>query len=122
MKLLLDENLSPKVAERLRRDGWDAVHVRDRGMLGAPDHEVFARAFEEDRVLVTSNVKDFEKLAQGSELHGGLICLEEAAASREEQLGLIEAALAALQGADPVNTIVYVPVEGDIELVEVPEA
>ena len=31
VKLLLDENLSPKVAEVLRRDGIDACGVRDRG-------------------------------------------------------------------------------------------
>ncbi len=33
-KLLLDENLSPRVGEILREeDGLDAVHVRERGLL-----------------------------------------------------------------------------------------
>jgi hypothetical protein len=33
-KLLLDENISPKVAETLcREDGVDAVHVRDRALM-----------------------------------------------------------------------------------------
>jgi predicted nuclease of predicted toxin-antitoxin system len=41
VKLLLDENLSPKVAEALaREDGIDACHARDRGLLRATDAEV----------------------------------------------------------------------------------
>lgn len=40
MKLLLDENLSPKVVEILASDdGLDACHIRDRGLLGATDPE-----------------------------------------------------------------------------------
>jgi predicted nuclease of predicted toxin-antitoxin system len=59
VKLLLDENLSSKVAETLRStDGIDACHVRDRGILGATDPEVLERAFLEDRILMTSNVGD----------------------------------------------------------------
>ena len=65
VKLLLDENISPKVGEMLRaQDGLDAVHVRERGLLQAPDHDVLDRAYAEDRVLVTKNVADFVKLAR----------------------------------------------------------
>lgn len=69
VKLLLDENLSPKVAEILcNEDGIDACHVRDRGGLGTLDHEVLDLAYVEDRILVTSNVGDFVKLARAREL------------------------------------------------------
>jgi predicted nuclease of predicted toxin-antitoxin system len=65
VRLLLDENLSPKVAEALvRDDGVDACHVRDRGMLEASDSEVLEKAYSEDRILVTANVDDFTKLAR----------------------------------------------------------
>jgi len=38
MKFLIDEDLSPKVAERLRIEGGlDVIHVRDRDLLGKPD-------------------------------------------------------------------------------------
>ncbi len=64
VKLLIDEDLSPRVAHRPREeDGVDAVHVRDRGQLGALDHEVLEMAFAEDRILATSNVRDFRRLA-----------------------------------------------------------
>ena len=65
VRLLLDENRSPKVAEALaKEDGIDACHVRDRNMLAASDHEVLERAFAEDRILVTANVDDYAKLAR----------------------------------------------------------
>jgi len=56
VKLLLDENVSPRVAEELARvDALDACHVRDRGLLSATDAEVLERAYDEDRILVTAN-------------------------------------------------------------------
>jgi len=58
IKLLLDENLSPWVAVQLRADGVDVVHIRERGILGALDREVLKLAYQEDRILVTSNVAD----------------------------------------------------------------
>ena len=62
-KLLIDEDLSPAVAQRLRdEDGIDAVAVRDRGRLGATDNDVLEYAFTEDRILVTFD-KDFGELA-----------------------------------------------------------
>ncbi|MHB1711261.1 MAG: DUF5615 family PIN-like protein [Acidimicrobiales bacterium] len=36
MKFLLDENLSPLLAEFLNVAGHDALHVRDIGLLTAP--------------------------------------------------------------------------------------
>ena len=58
MRLLLDENLSPRAAVDLRRDGFDVVHLGERGGLGRRDREVLDLAFDEDRVLVTANVGD----------------------------------------------------------------
>lgn len=49
VKLLLDENLSPRVTLALQADGVDACSVRDRGMNGATDPEVLDLAFREDR-------------------------------------------------------------------------
>lgn len=65
MKLLFDEMYPPAVAEQLRARGHDIVSVHDpeyRYLEGAPDEEVFAAAFAEERALVTENVPDFRRL------------------------------------------------------------
>ncbi len=97
VKLLLDENISPKVATALaHEDGVYVCHARDRGLLAATDGEVLERAFIEDRVLVTANVADFVKLAHAREIHPGIVLLEDGALPRDEQIRLVRAAVAAL--------------------------
>lgn len=55
MKFLIDNAVSPEVAELLRAAGHDAVHVRDRGMAEAEDEHVMALAAAEARVIVTAD-------------------------------------------------------------------
>ena len=99
-KLLLDEHVSPEVANRLSARRIDATHVRNRGILGAKDHEVLKLAFDEDRILVTANVADFAKLVKSVEVHAGIIFLLDGSLRRDEQLELIEQAIAAVISSD----------------------
>ena len=43
MRLLIDANLSPRIAARLSESGHDAVHVDNIGMLGASDEAILAK-------------------------------------------------------------------------------
>lgn len=55
MRLLVDNPVSPLVAEALRRNGHDAVRVRDYGLEAANDPTIFERASRERRVIVTAD-------------------------------------------------------------------
>ena len=53
--------MSPRVAERLRAEGHDAVAVRDIGLADASDDEILDRAIADERVIVSHDT-DFGAL------------------------------------------------------------
>ena len=116
VKLLLDENISPAVGVTLSNDGIEACGVRDRGLLTATDGEVLERAFVEDRVLVTKNVGDFERLASARELHAGIVLIEAGDLDRDEQLETLRRVVAHLElEADMVNRVLRVKIDGTMQ-------
>jgi predicted nuclease of predicted toxin-antitoxin system len=121
VKLLLDENVSPKVAEILRGDGVDAAHVRDRALLEADDATVLERAFGEDRILVTCNVDDFVKLARAQDIHADIVLLEDGDLLRGEQLQVLRTVVEKLASErDFVNRVMRVWRDGTIVCEGVP--
>jgi predicted nuclease of predicted toxin-antitoxin system len=61
MRLLVDANLSPKVAAGLREAGFEAMHVADLDLLAATDDQIFDRAVDDGFVVVTAD-SDFGML------------------------------------------------------------
>ena len=69
MKILVDANLSPRVAEALSAIGHETVHVGDIGMLDAADEVILDWADEHGHVLVTAD-SDFGALLSTRRMSG----------------------------------------------------
>lgn len=80
MRLLLDEHLSPELAQQLRGRGHDVIAVAEReGLRGRADRVHFAAMAVERRAIVTADVSDCrrilgEAVRSGSPTYG-LVCL-----------------------------------------------
>lgn len=118
IKLLIDEDLSPRVAHLLCEQCLiDSISVRDRGLLSSNDQEILEYAFQEDRILVTANIRDFEKLARSCEVHPGIVLIRDGSLLRDEQITIVKNATQAIEaeledGRDMINRVLYISIDG----------
>ena len=79
MKLYLDENPSPGIAERLRQRRIDAVSAHEVGNIQLDDRSHLHYATLAGRAIVTANVVDFIELAHDAVVtnteHAGIVLI-----------------------------------------------
>jgi predicted nuclease of predicted toxin-antitoxin system len=78
VQLLIDANLSPRVAAKLRDAGHDAVHVADVGLLSASDEAILAHAVASHQVVVSADTDFGELLAVSGATRPSVVLLRSA--------------------------------------------
>lgn len=78
MRFLVDANLSPVIAARLREAGHDALHVRDFGLVTASDDEILRRAAEDPSIIISADADFGTLLALGGSSGPSVILLRSA--------------------------------------------
>ena len=109
MRFLIDNALSPRVAELLRQAGHDAVHVRDFDMQDASDDTIFELAQKERRCLISADTDFGTLLALRQEISPSVILLRRPSQRRPvEQVQLLLSNLPAISEAIAQGSIVSV--------------
>jgi hypothetical protein len=77
VKFLVDECLSPSYVTSFSERGYpDTAHPLHIGLRAVRDDQIVARALDDDRIIVTSNARDFRRLLAETVLHPGAIFIE----------------------------------------------
>lgn len=109
MRFLIDNALSPAVAGELNRAGHDAVHVRELGLQAASDQQIFERAADDNRVIVSADTDFGTLLATRKQTAPSVILFRHGSQHRPaDQAARLQANLPQLDAALEAGSIVVI--------------
>ena len=109
MRFLVDANLSPKVAVRLRAAGHEAAHVGDEGLLTASDETILMHASRSRRTVISADADFATLLAVGGRSEPSLILLRSAdRLTPDQQASLLLANLEAVASELDLGAVVTI--------------
>jgi predicted nuclease of predicted toxin-antitoxin system len=118
LAFLIDENLTPELAEMAQGRGYHALHTTWTGLRGRRDPQIAKHAIDHDMILVTNNMVDFRRIYRRRRLHPGLAFLSVTNTDimdREAQRAMFEAALDNIEDDEPINQAVNVELADDVD-------
>ncbi len=112
MKMFANENLFEPIIDYLKNLGNDVLSIRDAGLSGISDDEVYQRACKEKRTIITMD-KDFSRLFRFlPEKCGGIIVVKIYKRTIDETLLIFKRFYETLQEKDIYENLVIISPEG----------
>src|SRR5208283_2067604 len=112
MKMFADENLFEPIIDYLASLGHDVSSIRDSGLSGISDDEVYKRACKERQVIITMD-KDFSKIFRfPPENCGGIIVVKIYRSTVDDTLSIFNKFYEPMQEKDILGNLVIVTAEG----------
>lgn len=108
MRFLVDNSLSPRLAEALRELAHEAIHVRDIGLAQATDEIVFEAAARERCIIIAQDTDFGTLLAKRREQYPSVMLFRCRLKSTEAILKLLMANLETVQAELDAGAVVIV--------------
>ncbi len=89
MKFLIDNALSPIIAQGLQKVDFEAIHVKDIGLHSASDSVIFEYAFNNDQIIISADTDFGTLLALRQQLRPSVILFRCTNKRPQSQLSLL---------------------------------
>ena len=112
MKVFANENLFEPIIDYLRYLGNDVLSIRDSGLSGISDDEVYEKACKENRVIITMD-KDFTRIFRfPPERCGGIVVAKLYKRPVDETLTIFRKYYQSIKAEDVKGNLVIITPEG----------
>lgn len=110
MRMFADENLFEPIIEYLKGLDHDVLSIRDSGLSGISDDEVYQRACKEKRIIITMD-KDFSRMFRfAPEKCGGIIVVKIYKRTVDETFLIFKKCYESIKEKDiPENLVIITP-------------
>ncbi len=116
VSFLIDECLTPALVKIAKERGYFSRHVsRIKDLKGKSDRKVTRYALENDMIVVTNNLVDFDQIYRTRDAHPGLIFMSASGnlINRETHILMFENALEELEETPITNEVIHIHIDED---------